>query len=98
MENYVSLDEMKQHLNVDFDHDDDYITGLIEPVQLAVQSYLNRPLTEFVLAGKIDGRIWHAIRILVSNFYANRESVAFAQSYNIPGHIELLLQPLKKYT
>lgn len=98
MNEYVTLEELRQHLNVDFDHDDAYISGLIEPVQLAIEAYLNRPLTELVKDGKIDRRIWHAIRILVANYYANREDITFAAANVIPGHIALLLQPLKKYT
>ena len=91
MAQYVTLEELKQHLNVDFDTDDAYITGLIE-------SYLNNPLDTYVKDAKIDRRIWHAIRILIANYYANRESVTFATPQVIPGHIELLLQPLKRYT
>ena len=92
MAQYVTLEELKQHLNVDFDTDDTYITGLIEPVQLLIESYLNNPLDTYVKDAKIDRRIWHAI------YYANRESVTFATPQVIPGHIELLLQPLKRYT
>ena len=98
MAQYVTLEELKQHLNVDFDTDDTYITGLIEPVQLLIESYLNNPLDNYVKDTKIDRRIWHAIRILIANYYANRESVTFATPQVIPGHIELLLQPLKRYT
>ncbi|MDD3038262.1 head-tail connector protein [Bacteroides sp.] len=98
MAQYVTLEELKQHLNIDFDTDNTYITELIEPVQLAIESYLNAPLDNFVKDGKIDRRIWHAIRILIANYYANRESVTFATPQVIPGHVELLLQPLKKYT
>ena len=98
MKEYVTLDELKQHLNVDFDHDDIYISGLIEPIQLAIESYLNNPIETYVNDGKIDRRIWHAIRILVANYYANREDITFAAANVIPGHIALLLQPLKKYT
>lgn len=98
MVEYVTLEELKQHLNVDFDTDDTYISALIEPVQLAIEAYLNTPLEGFVKDGKIDRRIWHAIRILAANYYANRESVTFATPQVIPGHVELLLQPLKKYT
>lgn len=98
MKEYVTLDELKQHLNVDFDHDDIYISGLIEPIQLAIESYLNNPIETYVKDGKIGRRIWHAIRILVANYYANREDITFAAANVIPGHIALLLQPLKKYT
>ena len=98
MPQYVTLEELKQHLNVDFDTDDTYITELIEPVQLVIEAYLNAPLEGFAKEGKIDRRIWHAIRIFIANYYANRESVTFATPQVIPGHVELLLQPLKRYT
>lgn len=98
MEEYVTVEELKQHLNVDFDYDDAYIHSLIAPVQLVIEAYLNRPLSEFVENGKIDKRIWHTIRIMVADYYANRESVTFATPNSIPGHIALLIQPLKKYT
>ncbi|WP_291600918.1 head-tail connector protein [Bacteroides sp.] len=98
MVEHVTLEELKQHLNVDFDADDIYITGLIEPVQLAIEAYLNNPLETYVKDGEIDRRIWHAIRILIANYYANREDITFAAANVIPGHIALLLQPLKKYT
>ena len=62
MAQYVTLEELKQHLNVDFDTDDTYITELIEPFQLVIEAYLNAPLEGFVKDGKIDRRIWHAIR------------------------------------
>ena len=38
MAQYVTLEELKQHLNVDFDTDDTYISGLIEPVQLLIEA------------------------------------------------------------
>ena len=98
MVQYVTLEELKQHLNVDFDTDDTYISSLIEPVQLLIEAYLNNPLDTYVEDGKIDRRIWHAIRIYAANYYANRESVTFATPQVIPGHVELLLQPLKRNT
>lgn len=97
MTKYVTLDDLKQQMNIDFDNDDDNIEKLIIPVQLSVQSYLNAPLESFVKDGRIDGRIWHTIRIIVANMYANRESVAFAQAYVIPDQLAFLIQPLKRY-
>lgn len=98
MAQYVTLEELKQHLNVDFDTDDVYIAGLIEPVQLSIEAYLNNPLETYEKNGKIDRRIWHAIRIIVANYYANREEITFGTPQVIPGHVTLLLQPLKRYT
>ena len=97
MKEYVTLEELKQHLNVEFDIDDTYIKGLIIPVQLIIESYLNNPLESYAKDDQIDRRIWHAIRILVANYYANREEITFATPNIIPGHVTLLLQPLKRY-
>lgn len=98
MKEYVTLPELKQHLNVDFDDDDNYIQSLIIPVQLSIEAYLNNPLESYVRDNGIDKRIWHATRILCANLYANRESVSFATPSVIPFTIGLLLQPLKRYT
>lgn len=96
MTEYVTLAELKQHLNVDFDDDDEYIKGLIIPVQLEIESYLNNPIESYVKDEEIDRRIWHAIRIEVADFYANRESIAFAKPEILPTVVRLL-QPLKRY-
>ncbi|WP_455671692.1 head-tail connector protein [Phocaeicola sp.] len=96
MTEYVTLPELKQHLNVDFDDDDDYIKSLIIPVQLEIEAYLNNPIEDYVTDGNIDRRIWHAIRIEVADFYANRESVTFAKP-EILSTVVRLLQPLKRY-
>lgn len=96
MTEYVTLSELKQHLNVDFDDDDEYIRGLIVPVQLEIEAYLNNPLESYVKNESIDRRIWHAIRIEVADFYANRESIAFAKPEILPTVVRLL-QPLKRY-
>nr|DAK61207.1 MAG TPA: Head Tail Connector Protein [Caudoviricetes sp.] len=96
MTEYVTLPELKQHLNVDFDDDDEYIKGLVIPVQLEIEAYLNNPLESYVKDGEIDRRIWHAIRIEVADFYANRESITFAKP-ELLNTVVRLLQPLKRY-
>lgn len=96
MTEYVTLPELKQHLNVDFDDDDEYIRGLVIPVQLEIEAYLNNPLESYMKEGRIDRRIWHAIRIEIADFYANRESIAFAKPEILPTVVRLL-QPLKRY-
>lgn len=95
---YVTLEKLKQQCNIDFDFDDEKIHDLLIPAQLSIEAYLNRPLAEFEdLDGEIDRRIWHAIRILVADWYKHRESQVFARPYDLP-HLALLLQPLRKYT
>lgn len=94
---YVTIAELKQHMKVDFDYEDEYIKGLIIPAQLAIESYINKPLLDCEDSrGDIDRRIWHAIRIMVSDYYNNRESVVFATPNELP-ILTILLQPLKLY-
>lgn len=94
---YVTIAELKQHMKVEFDYEDEYIKGLIIPAQLAIESYLNKPLSEYEdTGGAIDRRIWHAIRILVADYYNNRESLVFATPNELP-ILTILLQPLKSY-
>ena len=97
MKEYVTLEELKEHLNVDFDDDDTYIQGLIEPARLEAEAYLNNPLENYVRDGRIDRRIWHAVRILAADYYANRESVVFTKAESLPTVVRLL-RPLKRYT
>lgn len=71
---YTEIQDMKRHLNVDFDDDDAYISDLIDTAEVAISTYLNRPLCEFIgQDGCLLPTLKHAVRLLVGNWYANRE-------------------------
>ena len=97
METYITIDELRRQCNIDFNDDDSLLYDLMEAAQIDTETYLNRPLTDFVKDGRLLAPIRHAIRIKVSTLYANREDIAFATP-NTLGFIQMLLQPYKKYT
>lgn len=97
MDRYVTVEEAKQHCRIETDEDDNYINDLIDVAQLQIESYLGKKLTELEDESsdtKIDKRIWHAIRILVDNYYENRGTTAFASVSELP-YLCNLIDPLK---
>lgn len=94
---YITVEDLKKHLNVDHSEDDDYIGELSEVAEDAVAEYLNRPISDFVTDGKLKASVRHAIRLLVGTWYASRESVAFASPSVLPDGVYALLMPLRRF-
>ena len=95
---YITVEDLKRHLNVDHSEDDTYIGDLYEVAEDAVAEYLNRPLTDFVdNDGHLKASVRHAIRLLVGTWYASRESVAFAAPSVMPDGVYALLLPLRRF-
>ena len=102
---YLTIDDMKKHLNVDHDEDDAYILELMKVAEDAVATWLNRPLSDFVDPhedgvcphGVLKPSIVHAIRLLVGSWYASRESVTFGSASELPHGVAFLLLPLKNF-
>lgn len=94
---YLTLEDLKKHLNVDHSEDDSYITDLIEVAEDYVATYLNAPLIDYVEGKQLKPSVKHAIRLCVGTWYANRESVAFATPSVLPDGVYALLLPLRKF-
>lgn len=95
---YLTVEDLKKHLNVDHSEDDVYIEELAEVAEDAVAEYLNRPIADFVDdSGKLKASVRHAIRLLVGTWYASRESVAFATPSVMPDGVYALLMPLRRF-
>ena len=95
---YLTVEDLKKHLNVDHSEDDVYIGELAEVAEDAVAEYLNRPIADFVDEnGKLKASVRHAIRLLVGTWYASRESVAFATPSVMPDGVYALLMPLSRF-
>lgn len=88
---------LKNHLNVDFDEDDAYITSLADAAEDYVEIYTNRPISELMEEGKFRASVQHAINLLVGEWYANREAVTHTTNAELPFGTAALLVPLKKY-
>lgn len=94
---YLTVEDLKKHLNVDHSEDDAYIEELIEVAEDSVATYLNAPLTDYIEGANLRASVRHAIRLLVGTWYASRESVAFATPSALPDGVYALLMPLRKF-
>lgn len=85
---YVDLQLAKRHLNVEqeFTDDDEYISGLIEAAEVVVSKDICVELDTLVEEGgkDIPASLRQCILLMVGQFYANREPVAFAQTSEVP--------------
>jgi uncharacterized phage protein (predicted DNA packaging) len=94
----LTVEDLKKHLNIDHDEDDAYIEDLISVALDAVETYLNRPIDDFVDAdGKVKPAVRHSCRLLVGTWYANRESVVFSAPSELPDGVIALLMPLRRF-
>lgn len=95
---YVTVEDIKKHLYIDFEADDYIIADSIDAAQSIIEKYLNVKLCDLVVDEQLPYPILQAIKIMVGNLYNNREGVSFnAVPYKIPFSFEYLLQPYKSY-
>ena len=94
MKEYITLEEIKKHLNIDFSDDDTYLADIVTVAQMSVERAINAPLSEHEENGALNPMLKHAIKILAGNFYANREPVSFATPNVIPYTLAYLILSL----
>lgn len=98
---HVSLEDVKEHLNIDqsYKADDAYLVGLIDVCEKAVERSIDLTLDALAAQheGEVPAPIVHAVKLLIGNFYANRESIAFAQAYQLPKSFDFLLDLYRNY-
>lgn len=96
---YITISDAKQHLNIeaDFHADDNYIIQLIKVAEDAIEKRIDRKLCSTLIDGFLPDSIRQAILLLVGNFYANREPVAFASATPIPYTFDFLADLNKHY-
>lgn len=89
---HITIEDIKRHLNVDYDEDDQYLTDLIESSESAIERFIQQPLKDLEDEnGMLPADLKHAIRLMVGGFYSNREPAAFAASSEIPFGLHFLL-------
>lgn len=93
---YVSVEEIKRHLNIDYEEDDLYLQDLIEAAEDAIERFIQQPLKDVEVDGKLPASLKHAVRLMVGGFYANREPVAFAAASEIPYNLHFLIIQFRK--
>ena len=98
MELYVNVEELKAHLNIDIQSDDDYIEQLSMAAQNSVEKRIQCQLSEYVnKEGNLIPSLKHAIKIMVATLYDNREAVSFGQPHPVPYTLDYLITPFIKY-
>lgn len=95
MNNIVSLDEAKKHLNVGFEEDDEYISTLICVASERIESHIDKKFEEF---NEIPKSIKHAVLLLVGELYKNRELTSESSVNELPFTIDYLLTNYKNYS
>ncbi len=97
---YIQLYQIKKHLNIDteFHDDDEYLMSLEEVAEKVVETNIDTKLATLENGvGEIPAPLIQAMLLLIANFYANRESVAFAQSANVPLSYQYLIDLYRNY-
>ena len=93
---YVTLEDIKRHLNVDFDEDDTLITSMIDAAEVSIEQSINTPLAGIAVEGVLPKDLIHAIRILTAVFYEYREGFTHGKIMQVPFTLAHLLTPYRK--
>lgn len=93
---YVTLEDIKRHLNVDFDEDDTLITSMMEAAEVSIEQSINTPLADIAVDGVLPKDLIHAIRILTAVFYEYREGFTHGKIMQVPFTLAHLLTPYRK--
>lgn len=97
---YINLDDAKQHLNInkEFREDDYYIASLCDVAEKVVEKAIDTKLRNLEDAdGSLPSPLYQAMFLMIGNFYANRESVAFASSTSVPKSYDYLIDLYRNY-
>jgi uncharacterized phage protein (predicted DNA packaging) len=97
---YLSLDRIKNHLNIDsdFTQDDNYLLMLEDVAERTVEKHIDCSLTDLQAdSGELPTPLLQAMLLFIGDMYANRESVAFSSATEIPFSYEYLLSLYKDY-
>jgi uncharacterized phage protein (predicted DNA packaging) len=95
---YVTLEDIKRHLNVDFNDDDNLITSMIEAAEASIEKSIGAPLAELAPDGTLPKDLIHAIRMMTSVFYEYREGFTYGKIAQVPYTLSNLLAPYIKLT
>lgn len=96
---YLDLQQVKQHLIIDHNQDDQYLADLITVSEDAVKRDLNLySLSEIEdSTGMLPACVIQAMLLLIGTLYANRESVTYGTPSVVPHSYEYLLALCRNY-
>lgn len=96
---YVTIEQAKDHLRVDFADDDFYINDLIMVSESAIENEIGSTLLSNEVGGVLPKPLYQAILLLIGHLYATREPVMVGVSVvKCPFTLEYLLYPYKTWT
>jgi formylmethanofuran dehydrogenase subunit A len=64
---YITVEQIKQHLYIDFEADDAVLEDMINTVEAIIEKYLNVQLADLVVDEKLPYPISQSIKIMVGN-------------------------------
>ena len=98
---YITINEIKKHLNIDsgFIDDDNYLLTLESVAEATVQKHINQKLSDVVAENGDDlpSPLKLAMLLLIGNLYQNRESFSYSSVSEIPLSYSYLLDLYKNY-
>ena len=97
---YLTLTEIKKHLNIDssFTDDDEYLTFLYDVAERTVQRHIDSNLEALAEEeGALPKPLLHAMLLYIGNLYAQRESISYSSVIDVPFSYDYLLSLFKNY-
>lgn len=96
---FLDLELVKKHLNIDEDfHDDDALIEIYcAAAEKAIENNLDLDIHDIMEDGELPQPVYISMCMLVGNLYMSRETVAPTTFVRVPDTIELLLNPYKCY-
>lgn len=96
---YLDLQQVKQHLYIDHNDDDQYLADLITVSEDAVKRDLNLYSLKEIedCTGMLPACVIQAMLLLIGTLYANRESVTYGTPSVVPHSYEYLLALCRNY-
>lgn len=90
----IELEQIKQHLRITHDQEDDYLLSLLEVALEYVKNYLRCDELETPLPSPIK----HAILLLIGHYYENREATIDKryEVVELPMAVASLLAPYRR--
>ena len=93
---YLTVDSLKQHLNIEHYRDDEYLATVCDAAEAAVGNYIQQPLADVCDSeGELPAPLLHAMKLFAGTLYANRESVTFGSPTTLRAYHDLLTPYIK---
>lgn len=94
----LTLSQVKLHLRLDHDEEDELLDHLVQVARSAVEKELKRTWSEVVEAEGVAGAapVQHAALLLIGHYYEHREEAAAGAVTTIPRASKSLLFPFRR--